>query len=76
MNNEYNIKFFGTLEEAFSYQNEQGGALYIKGEASATSYEYEIAEYLAEAEDEGQGRFVVVDNFIRSVIERECFKND
>lgn len=69
MSNEYNIKFFDTLEEAFLYQNEQGGALYIKGEASATSYEYEIAEYLAEVE-EVQGRFVVVDNFIRSVIER------
>lgn len=70
----YNIQFFDTLEDAFGYQNEQGGALYIKGDNSTTNFEYSIAEYLAGAEDEEQGRFVVVDNFIKSVIERECFK--
>lgn len=69
---EYNIYFFDTLEDAFNYQNIHGGALYISGNDSKTQFEYEIAEYLAEVE-EPQGKYVVVDNFIRSVIERECF---
>ena len=74
---DYNIKFFDTPEAAFEYQNEHGGTLYVANPEDKLS-EYEIAAYLAEIEDEEElaklGRFVVVDEFVRSIIERPCFK--
>lgn len=74
MNDEYNIKFFETLEEAFQYQNTQGGALYISGNNSNTQYEYDIAAYIAEAPEDEQRRFIVVDDYIQEIIERKCIK--
>jgi hypothetical protein len=75
MNNEYNIKFFDTAAEAFNYQNTHGGALYVKGED--TDINYEIATYLTYIDDEEElaklGKYVVVDSFVESIIERKCF---
>ena len=73
MNKEYNIQFFETIEEAFNYQNIQGGTLYISGKDSKTQYEYDIAHYIAEAPEEETRRFIVVDDYIREIIERPCF---
>jgi hypothetical protein len=74
---EYNIQFFKTPEAAFKYQNEHGGTLYVANPEDELS-EYSIAAYLAEIEDEEElaklGRFVVVDEFVRSIIERPCLK--
>lgn len=77
----YNINFFDSLEEAFIFQNEHGGTLYIKGEDSKTDIEYTIATYLTNIDDEEEleklGKYVVVDDFVRyRVIERNCFRTE
>lgn len=64
----YDIHYFELLEDAFDYQNKHGGTLYTR---SRNPIEYEITEYLSEIEDE-RFRFVVVDEFVRSIIERPC----
>jgi hypothetical protein len=71
-----NIKFFDALEDAFKYQNEHGGALYISGNNSATQIEYELATYLTglpDEEIEKLARFCVADERTKSIIERPCF---
>lgn len=70
------IKFFNTLADAFNYQNEHGGALYISGNNSATQIEYELATYLTGLPDEELeklGRFCVADERAKSIVERPCF---
>jgi hypothetical protein len=66
----YDIHYFELLEDAFDYQNKHGGTLYTR---SRNPIEYEITEYLAEI-DEAQECFVVVEDFVRDIIERPCFK--
>lgn len=48
------IHFFVTLEQAFKYQNKNGGVLFINKRESQTKWKYDIAAYVAEISDSYQ----------------------
>lgn len=66
------IFFFETVEQAFEYQNTNGGVLFINKKDSETKYQYEIAAYVAEISDsyKRQRRFCVCIGDIENMLDK------
>ena len=65
------ILFFETIEQAFEYQNVNGGVLYVNRKRNPTKWKYDVAAYVAEISDsyKRQRRFCVCVGDIENMLD-------